>query len=244
MADRTDRDAGDRRSGDGDQADSGPARDEPGDREPDHRERAGTEPEPEPREDRVPAGEDAGRDGTAAGWGVLFPAGVVVGVVAFALGYLVTYTVASGPIRNSAIGTVAGDDVWRLVGWVFFNAHLVDTVGAVSTLGIEVGGAVNVIDQVEAFPTALYAVPPAVLLLAGGLTAHRLARRASLSAAVRAGVSVIPGYLVPVVVGAFLFRVTSGPGAVGPEPVTATFLAGIVYPLVFGVVGAVVGSRL
>jgi hypothetical protein len=135
---------------------------------------------------------DAGAD-----WAVLLPTGAIVGVVGFALGYLLTYTLASGPIRNSALGAVAADDVWRVVGWVYFNAHFVDTVGAVSVLGVEVGGAINFVGRVDALPTLLFAVPPLVLVAAGGLLGYRLAGSASVLAGARAGVALPPGYLVP-----------------------------------------------
>ncbi|MFB6137349.1 MAG: transporter [Halobacteriaceae archaeon] len=170
-------------------------------------------------------------------------AGAFVGMLVYVLGYLVTYVATNSAIRNGALGPISGNEVWRGVGWLFYNAHYVDTVGSLSVFSITFGtGAANFITESGAFATWLFFVPPVLLLGAGAIVGYQSARDASPQFAAKTGLTVVPGYLALSVVGAFLFRMTSGNSVVGPEPVTAAFLAGLVYPLVLCVVGSVLVS--
>ena len=64
------------------------------------------------------------------------------------------------------------------------------------------------------------------------------------TSAARNGAAVMLGYLPLSVIGAVLFAVSVGDATAGPDLVTAVLLAGMVYPLVFGAVGGLVGGHL
>jgi hypothetical protein len=144
--------------------------------------------------------------------------------------------VASGDIQNSLFGRVleaADIGVWQVVGWVFYNAHFVNTN---VDLGFFGSGATNAIGGDGGFTVLLYVVPP-LLLLGAGLAVGRSVGVGDVDAATAAlaGASVVFGYGLLSVVGVFLFATES----VTPDPVTGILLAGLVYPLAFGAVGAV-----
>ena len=174
--------------------------------------------------------------------------GIGSGVVAYALGYLFTYVLSISVVRESTIARLAeefgdGGAAWKMVGWVFYNAH-----GATTTLDVDVpifGGTsvVNFIVRSESLSVVLYGVPPALLLVAG-LAAARMAGATELGDGLRIGPAVVAGYLPLVLIGAVVFTVSVG-GSVGkPTLVTTIGLAGIVYPAAFGTIGAAVGVTL
>lgn len=171
--------------------------------------------------------------------------GLAGGVAAWLLGYLVVYLVSSGRVRGS-IGTqlltelAGGDATWKLVGWLFFNAHFVDVVFDAPVLGVR---ALDLIAQYGGSSTYLYAVPPAFLLAAGLLVGYRTGTEGLGDAAVT-GFLLIPGYLLLSVAGALLFAVGGGDVTAAPDLVTAALLAGLVYPALFGAVGSAAGDQL
>ena len=171
------------------------------------------------------------------------PAGVgaVAGAFAWLLGYLLTYVVTAGRIQEfqgSFLGQVAdlfGLEIptWKIVGWVFYNAHFVDTAAG-SGAGSAVGGD-------GGFTALLYVVPPLVLL-AAGLAVGRASGAGDPAADALSGATVLLGYLPLSVLGVFLFEATVAGTAVGPSPAPGVLLAGVLYPAVFGVVGAGVAA--
>jgi len=170
--------------------------------------------------------------------------GLAGGIGAWILGYLVVYLLHGSSIRNSfgsdVLGIFTGDPVaWKLVGWLFYNAHNVAV--QITLLGQR---SVNfVAGAEEATLTALYLVPPLLLVLAGALAAWNTA--AEPTTAARNGAAVALGYLPLSLVGAVVFAIGSGDGpSAGPALVTAVLLAGAVYPLVFGAVGGLAGGHL
>jgi hypothetical protein len=148
------------------------------------------------------------------------------------LGYFVTVlltarraldAVGSGPAPT---GGLPG---WKAVGGLFYNAH------GVSVRFTDAGGTVGVdfVGTGGGALASLYAVPPAVLLLGGGLTAFR-ARETSPTRAARTGASVVTGYAVALLAGSFPLGASLGPYSAAPAlPV----LPGVGYPLVFGAMG-------
>lgn len=171
------------------------------------------------------------------------------GVAAFALTYVLVYALTISTVRDSLLTGVAeafGDEGadWKVVGWLFFNAHFVTT-----TITIDVplfGGtdAVNFVAESDSLSAVLYLLPPA-LLTAAGLATARLNGLTETADALRVGPSVAVGYLLLAVVGAVLFSITLGESGGGsPTLLTAVVLAGVVYPVVFGTVGAVAGTVL
>ncbi|MFA1612316.1 transporter [Halobellus rubicundus] len=168
--------------------------------------------------------------------------GGVGGLLSYLIGYALTYAVTGQQIANSFAARIleiaTGDfGTWKLVGWVFFNAHFVTT----EIPGLFGSSAVNLVGRGDTFPSWLFLVPPVLLVLAGALVAVASRSDDLLSGAV-GGATAVVAYLPLSVVGAFLFAISVGDTDAGPTLVTAILLAGIVYPLVFGGVGGALGS--
>jgi hypothetical protein len=174
--------------------------------------------------------------------------GAVAGAAAYVLGYLVVYVTQSDQVEEGLSGInffadlFGGDpiSVWRGVGWLFYNAHLVD-VSVPSLIGA--ARSVNFVSQADG-GAYLFVVPPVLLVLAG-LAAGRVAGAPTPVDGARAGALLAAGYLPLAVIGGFLFRVPVGDGAsVAPDLITAVLLAGLVYPAAFGALGGAVSSVL
>lgn len=174
---------------------------------------------------------------SAGGRRVPVGVGAAAGAVAWLLAYLLTYVATSGRIREfqgSFLGQVAdlfGLEVptWKVVGWVFYNAHFVDTAAG--------GGTGSAIGGDGGFTALLYVVPPLVLV-AAGLAVGRAAGNGDTATGVVVGASVALGYLPLSVLGVFLFEATVAGTAVAPGLGAGVLLAGVLYPVVFGAVGA------
>ena len=173
--------------------------------------------------------------------------GAVAGAAAYLLGYLSVYVTQSGRIEEGLSGLnflaelFGGDPIstWQVSGWLFYNAHFVETVSPAVFGGTS---SRNLLMQAEGAGYLLL-VPP-VLLLAAGLVAGRVAGAESPLDGARSGAFVLAGYLPLALVGAFLFRYAVGDGTVAPDIVTAALLAGAVYPGVFGAIGGAGSSLL
>ena len=172
--------------------------------------------------------------------------GAVAGAAAYLLGYLTVYVTQSGRIEEGLSGLnflaelFGGDPIsaWQVSGWLFYNAHFVETVSPAVFGGTS---SRNLLMQAEGAGYLLF-VPP-VLLLVAGLAAGRVAGAETPLDGARSGALVAAGYLPLAVVGAFLFRYAVGDGSVAPDLVTAVLLAGAVYPAAFGALGGA-GSSL
>lgn len=175
--------------------------------------------------------------------------GAVAGIAAWLVGYVLTYVVVAGEVRDSPLHRVLeafdGEPAtYEMVGWVFYNAHFVETVFRdVPVLG---SYATSYVGGEQGFTPLLYVVPPA-LLLAAGIAVATLRGVDTPSEGAAVGLTVVPGYLLASVVGAFLAEVTLGAASGAPDLLPAVVLAGIVYPVVFagggGVVAAVLEER-
>jgi len=172
--------------------------------------------------------------------------GTVAGIVTWVVGYASTYLLVAPNVRESGLARFieAFDGraaTYELVGWIFYNAHLVDTVfreipliGSRTTTYIGGEGGVT---------TLLYLVPVALLFAAGlGLARYRAVDSPAAGALI--GGMVLPGYLLGAVAGVFLFEVTVAGATGGPDLIPAVVLAGIVYPLVCAGGGGAVGGLL
>lgn len=168
--------------------------------------------------------------------------GAVGGVAAYLLGYLVVYATQRGRVGEQLQGfnffadLLGGDPIpaWKAVGWVFYNAHFVATEIPIPLGGTRVE---NVIASADGGSlTAMYVVPPALLLVAG-LLAGRLAGATEPIAGGRAGAFVVAGYLPLALVGTVVFGYSVGDGTIAPVLPTTALLAGVAYPAVFGALG-------
>ena len=164
--------------------------------------------------------------------------GAAAGVGAWLLGYVFTFVIAGSRIRDSPVRQVfeafgAEIPTWKVVGWVWYNAHFVDTVSE----GL-LGGSTNYIGG-DGFTPLLFVVPP-LLLFVAGLAVGRASGARDATEGALAGLTVALGYFVLSVVGVFLFGVDGG--SVAPAVGSGIVVAGVLYPLVLGVVGGVTAS--
>ena len=162
------------------------------------------------------------------------------GVLAYLIGYALTYAAVGQEVSNSLASRVleiaTGDPgIWQLVGWVFYNAHYV----AVEVPGLFGSTSINLVG--ETFSTALQVVPPLVLVVAGVAVAVIGDVGRPVAGGI-AGVAVTLGYLPLALVGATAVGIDVGDATAGPTLVAAVLLAGLVYPLVFGAIGGAVGG--
>lgn len=167
-----------------------------------------------------------------------------LGVIAAAIGYLLTYLLVAGEVRDMAFSNVPN---WKAVAWYFFNGHFVSVEAAGSVGGFGSSESFNFIAQSSTATASLvYLVPPIVLLGVGALLAHRFDAK-NVSEAVYSGTPVVIGYGIVMAIGALVAEASTEAsfigidvsGSIGPQLLPAILLAGIVYPLVFATAGAV-----
>lgn len=176
---------------------------------------------------------------SVSGAAVPLARGGLVGLAAWLLGYLVTHLLHAGAVRETlATGLLEflTDDpvTWKLIGWLFFNAHFVDA----SIPGLIGRSTASLLSGAEAPGLlVLYVLPPVVLLAAGAIAGRGATDPAE---GARAGAAVALGYLLASLVGAVAVRISVADAVAGPSLVTAVLLAGLVYPLVFGALGGAV----
>jgi len=174
--------------------------------------------------------------------------GITTGIGAHLLGYVLTYVLlvfeAEGPLGDFL--TPETNHLYEPVGWVFYGAHAVNV--SVSNLN----GAENVnyllnIDYVYGLtiPAAVYyAVPIVSLVLAGYVTARRVGIPNRLTSGVLAGASVVFGYFVMAIVGAYMFEfLVAGQGA-KPDVLMSALVIGLAYPIVAGGIGGALAASI
>jgi len=172
--------------------------------------------------------------------------GTVAGIVTWIAGFATTYVLVAPNVRESGLNriieTLDGEPAtYELVGWVFYNAHLVETV--IRDIPLLGSRATSYIGGEAGFTTLLYAVPVA-FLFAAGLGLARYVAVDTPTAGALVGSTVVPGYLLAAVASVFLFEVTIGGATGGPDLLPAVVLAGIVYPLVCAGGGGAVSGLL
>lgn len=174
--------------------------------------------------------------------------GAIAGSGAYLLGYVFTYLLVGGDIReslgNRVVEVIAGQDVtYQAVGWVFYNAHLVPTVFEVDAPVFGGSSSVDLVSQVDAFSAVLYLLPVLLLFGAGLAVGRRHLGTADPAAAAKAGATVVVGYFPLAAAGALLVRVQNDASSAGPDLLLAVVLAGLVYPLVLGALGSAVAGQ-
>ena len=172
-----------------------------------------------------------------------FVESAIAGAAAWGLGYVFTYLLAATDIEESPLNQLIeffeGESAtYELVGWVFYNAHLVDI--SYSGLG-PFSPPRNYIGGEDGFTVFLYLIPPALLLIAG-LAIGRYRGVTEINDGAITGALVTPGYLILSILGTFLFTVSVGGASGAPDLIPAIFIAGLVYPIVFGGIGGVLAS--
>lgn len=178
--------------------------------------------------------------------------GGVAGVVTWLFGFGLTYFLVARDVRNtledslgeflpaSIVESILQElPMFDIGGWIFFQAHFVDTVVEAPLIGTVTR---SFIGGETGFSPYLYLIPVG-LLLAAGIAIGRLAGSADVSSGIVAGVTVVPGYLLLSIAGALYFVVQFGQATVSADLQTAIVVAGVVYPVLFaGAGGAIAGA--
>jgi hypothetical protein len=189
------------------------------------------------------------RQASEPGGGVDLPVvrGAARGALAFLLGYLATFMIQSGDLPEG-LGSVADALAalgvsppagWQVVGWYFLGAHNVGLEVSTSVAGqSSLGTILNDLGILQ------MVVPVVLLVLAGFLTARAAGVPDGIEGT-KAGLTVVPGYLVLAVVlalsSSWSFSESAGgvsaSASVAPELLPGVLLAGVLYPVVFGALG-------
>lgn len=183
-------------------------------------------------------------DETATRTGLPLLEGAAAGLGAWLVGYAVTYLLVANDVRESSLQRMIeafdGEPAtYEMVGWVFYNSHMVETV--FQNVPLVGSRTMSSIGGENGFTVALYAVPVATLFVVGlALAAYR--GSPAPTDGLLAGLTALPGYLLATVAGVFLFEVTVGSTTGGPDALPAVVLAGLLFPAVCAGVGGVVGS--
>ena len=171
--------------------------------------------------------------------------GLFSGVTAYLLGFGVVYASMAREVESalSAINTLvtffgeAPIPAWKAVGWLFYNAHLV---------AVEIpmpGGTVSRdFIATEGASVALYFLPPALLIGAGYLVARQADHLPDVRAGVGVGATIVVGYLLVAIGGAFVLSASAFGATVGPDLLGAAAIAGLLYPLIFGSLGGAIAA--
>ncbi|SEQ69203.1 hypothetical protein [Natrinema salaciae] len=176
-------------------------------------------------------------------------AGAGLGVFAAVIGYLLTYLLISGEVRETISESVAE---WKAVAWYFYNAHMVDIQSSGSFGPFGGTGTVNFITESSSSTAGvLYILPPLALLAVGAFLALRW-NATDLGEAIIAGTPVTIGYGLVMGVGAIVTESSAewstfgieGSSSTAPVLVPAVLLGGIIYPLVFSNAGAVIATAI
>lgn len=168
----------------------------------------------------------------------------LLGVMAFLAGYALTFLVIAREVEDSAIADIlealdGRPAVTEMVGWVFFNAHGVNTeIRDVPIIGTT---SRSFIGGDGGFTMALYAIP-ALLLVVSGLILAVGFRLDDPAWSTLVGASVTPGYFLATVAGLFLFEIQIAGATIAPALVTGIVLTGLVWPIAFGGFGGAIGG--
>jgi hypothetical protein len=176
--------------------------------------------------------------------------GALAGVVAWIVGYALTYAAAIGDLRSNeqfeSLEMAAEESLaTEMVGFLFYNAHNVDANAPQYSVLQALEPSHNFIFADGGRTMALLVIPILVLSFAGAVIAlYTKDAQRSLTDAALSGTVVVIGYLPMVVLGTFVFSIDLGQGAMTPDLLEAIGFAGTFYPLVFGAIGGVAAHFL
>ena len=170
--------------------------------------------------------------------------GGILGLAAWVGGYALTYLIVAPEIRESPLHQFVeafegSPATYEMAGWVFFNAHFVQTVFRDVPI---VGSVTTSFLGNDGFHPGLHAIPIVILVAIGlGLAYYRYAGSPLEGALATA--PIVPGYVLGALAGVVLFTVQIGGARGAPDVVPAILMAGIAYPIVFAIgAGAISGA--
>jgi len=178
--------------------------------------------------------------------------GALMGAVAYVLGYLLTFLVVSASgSGSSGDSPVPG---WKVIGWYFYNGHFVNLDVSGQFAGLAASDLSSLVAASDSATVQLVYLVPVVALLAAAVILYRqVGPLAEARDAALVGALVVVGYLPLALVGALVTAYTGsisifgfevGSVTIQPQLLPAVLLAGVVYPLAFGALGALGASRL
>lgn len=170
--------------------------------------------------------------------------GLPTGIGAYLLGYLITYVLLLMEAPGALNDYVSPDSnhIYEPVGWVYHGAHAVDVSRSNLNGAQDVNYLLN-LDYVYGLsipPIVFYAIPVVVLVFAGYQTVRRLEIPNRLTSGVIAGGSIVFGYFIMAVFGAYFFEfLVAGQGS-KPDATMSALLIGLAYPIVAGAIGGAI----
>lgn len=179
---------------------------------------------------------------------------IPAGLLAFVTGYLLSVVIVGSRLQSVMGITVTGEFVEQATlgrifgsppdptvvgGWLFYNAHFIPT-------SVPTADAINGMSRltnrslllaIDGSLLLLYLVPLIFVLAAGYLTV-RTGPTYGVRGETFGGASVALGYLLPLIIGAFLLRadVPNAPTVASPDGLQ-TIIIGLVYTLLVGAIG-------
>ncbi len=182
--------------------------------------------------------------------------GSIYGGVAFVVGYLTTLVLVVFVEGDRLLGdTIDG------AGWLYYNAQFVSIEErgfATADAGADVGGEISGVNYltgeglealasegangaITQLPAVIYHAIPVLAFVAFGLLLARNHGVESVSTGVKVGASLALGGALAALGGTYLFEVGN---AIGPDRFEAVVFAGVLYPVVCGAIGGVLGAVL
>lgn len=146
----------------------------------------------------------------------------------------------------------------EFAGWIFYNAHFVDIVQYSEATSADESGELGVeqssnvlADAATQLPAVVYYVVPVLVVTAAGFVLARRVDPPQLSDSITAGATLALGYLPLAVLGRFLFEVSDTVTisnvrfsvSMAPDLQLAVVVAGLVVPILFGAIGAALGTN-
>lgn len=185
----------------------------------------------------------------------------VVGVVAFAVGYILTLAVTV--VGEGA--TVISRNNPQAAGWLYYNSQLANVVTSGSGGWIDAfsGEKFNLLTQFlwneprptgqpigaaeflsGSVPTFVYHLIPVVVLLTAGFLFVRWVGVETVWGAITASLSIAFGTAAAAALGTVLFTVDAGGLVVAPSLLEGVLMVGLFFPMAVAPVGGVVATRL
>jgi hypothetical protein len=182
------------------------------------------------------------------------------GVVAYLVGYVLTYLLKSGDVSRAIadpqglIGgvTVAEPAKWQMIAWLYAGMHNVPGVIRLQSGGRSTSQELRWSEAGPVWEAWLLLIPVLLLVFAGfGFADESLDPGADLWEGARSGAGVVLGYFPAALLGAGATQwraSTSGLGGsveivIGVRIAEAALIAGIVYPVFFGGLGGLFAAR-
>lgn len=171
--------------------------------------------------------------------------GAAIGAGAYVVNYVLMF------VFVTIDGADTGDEGWKTVGNILYNAQFADSEFTVSFGGESRSESFNFLTDAETsselastIPEILYQLAPIVVLVVAGFLVAQQAQATDIGSSVAAAASIIAGTFVLSIVGVFLFEASTSGASVGPELTTGVLLVGIVIPAVGGAIGGVLSDQM